>query len=203
MDLQELRAKLDKHKTKRELLLEQEEQLLADKKTVKQQHSDAVKAREVVIHVANETLAQLSKSVEDLVTQALDTLSENPYTFKMDFVTRRNQTECDLWFCRNGKYIPPMKASGGGAVDVSSFALRCTFLTLAGKRPILFLDEPFKFLSVDKQEYGSSMLQSISEQLGVQIIMVSHLPRIIQSVDRVIKVSLKNDVSSITYTKKD
>lgn len=193
----ELQDVISKHKIKKELLVERKQQLMDNKITISEQLTNTIKARELIHHVAQQTLAQLSVSIGKLVTQALHAVFDDPYDFKVDFVTRRNQTECDLLFTKHECDMDPLDASGGGAVDVASFALRCTFLALSSGRPILILDEPFKFLSVDLQEYGSEMLKTISEELNVQIIMVTHLPKIIQSVDKVIRVVQQNGVSKL------
>jgi len=74
---------------------------------------------------------------------------------------------------------------GGGAVDVAAFALRMAFIAIRGGRPILVLDEPFKFVSVDLQNKCSDMIKELSRKLSIQVIMVSHLPEIISGADRI------------------
>jgi DNA repair exonuclease SbcCD ATPase subunit len=109
-----------------------------------------------------------------------------------------NKAECDLLFVKDGQEIDPLTAAGGGAIDVASFALRAAIWGIKPTRPVFILDEPFRFVSVDLQEKCSEMLKKISETLGVQIIMVSHLPNIIGSADEIFKVQYVNGESKVS-----
>ena len=163
------------------------------------QYETACKTRKWVQTVAAKTQEQISSSIGDLVTKSMSSVFADPYQFKVRFVPRRNKTECDLLFHRDGFDVDPIDASGGGAVDIASFALRATFWMLDDStRPIIILDEPFKFVSADLQPYCGNMLKSMSDDLGVQIVMVSHLPDIIRSADNIIEISNQNGVSVIT-----
>ena len=147
-----------------------------------------VQARAVVQDVAKSTLSKLELHIASIVSLALSSVFPDPYEFVLEFVERRNQTEAMLWFKRGEELLKPEDASGCGPMDVASFALRIAFISLANQRRVVILDEPFKYVSVDLQEACSEMLKMISEKLGIQIIMISHLPRIIESADTVFEV---------------
>ena len=91
-----------------------------------------------------------------------------------------------------------MDAVGGGVIDIISLSLRIAYWSMKPNRPVFILDEPLRFLSVDLQERASEMLKTISDELGVQIIMVSHLPNIIGSADKVFNVKQVKGKSVIT-----
>jgi len=99
---------------------------------------------------------------------------------------------------RNNIDRHPLESNGGGLADIISSALRSTFLVLSELRPVLILDEPFKFLSEDLQSYCCVMLKTISEQLGIQVIMVSHLNEMKEIANSIVHVSQVQGVSSIT-----
>jgi len=149
------------------------------------------KARAIIQRVAKETQQSLEYHVGELVSLALFGIFPDPYKFVVEFVERRNKTECDLWFERGGEYVHPFDASGGGAVDVASFALRSSIWGLGKSRNVLGLDEPFRFLSRELQPRATEMLQEISHRLGLQIIMITHSPDLIEGADRVFKTSLR------------
>jgi DNA repair exonuclease SbcCD ATPase subunit len=69
-----------------------------------------------------------------------------------------------------------MDASGGGAVDVASFALRIASWSMKQPRfkNTIILDEPLKNLDKERQEKGSAMLKEVSKRLGIQFIIVTH-----------------------------
>jgi DNA repair exonuclease SbcCD ATPase subunit len=119
---------------------------------------------------------------------AMASVFPDPYEFRVRFIQRRNRTECDLFFVKNEEECDPLTAAGGGAVDVAGFALRVAVWSLKKTRNVFILDEPFRFLSVNLQAKCSAMMKEISDKLKVQVILVSHLPNIIESADKVFKI---------------
>lgn len=157
-------------------------------------------AQTIIQTVAQETQEQLQYHVSELVTLAMAGVFDDPYEFEIEFVQRRGRTEADLWFVRGGQKIHPMSASGGGAVDVASFALRVSLWSLAPVRTrnVLVLDEPLHFLKGEVlPEKGSAMIKEISEKMGLQVIMISHIPDQIEGADRVFNVSMSGGVSKV------
>lgn len=145
-------------------------------------------AQQILQKAAAETQQMLEYHISNVCSLALAAVFPDPYEFRAKFVVRRNSTECDLLLVKDGNEISPMDAVGGGVIDIVSFGLRVAYWSIKPNRPVFVLDEPFRFLSVDLQERASEMLKTISEELGIQIIMVSHLPNIIGSADKVFKV---------------
>jgi hypothetical protein len=158
-------------------------------------------AQTIIINVASVTQQELEYHIGELVTLALASVWDDPYQFGVEFVQRRNRTECDMFFIRNGKRIDPLTASGGGAVDVASFALRMSLWSLANPRTrnTVIEDEPLKWLKgLDLPEKGAVMRKEISDKLGVQLISISHIPDQIDGADQRIEVKLRNGVSQVS-----
>jgi len=44
---------------------------------------------------------------------------------------------------------------------------------------------------------ASQLLKEVSSKLGIQIIMISHIPELIESADKIIYVENKNEMSKI------
>ena len=147
--------------------------------------------------VAQKTQEQLVLHIQDVVNTALDTCFPDEYVFNLVFEIKRNKTEARLVFMKNGFEIDPMEASGGGVVDVASFALRIAAWSLGKTNNVICLDEPMKFLSRDLQPRAGEILQEISKKLGIQFIMVSHVADIIQSADRVFEINLNKGASMV------
>lgn len=182
-------------------------------------------AMNIIQHVAQLTQKELEYHVSELVTLAMAAVFDDPYEFEVDFVQRRNRTECDLWFVRNGKRVDPMSCSGGGAQDVAAFALRVSLWTLSQQRTqnTFILDEPLTALKGDKcrrcgvekrrhstnptacksyvsnemPQKGFLMIHEISKKVGLQIIMASHIQDQIDKADREIQVRLVDGVSHV------
>lgn len=148
-------------------------------------------AREIVREVGLKTQQNLQFHISDIASLALNAVFDDPYELKVDFVQRRNKTECDLLFVRDGNEIEPMEASGYGAVDIASFALRVASWSLKNQksRPVIILDEPMRFLSQDRQVHASNMIKELSDKLHIQFIIVTHEEVLTEYADKIFFVS--------------
>jgi predicted ATPase len=153
--------------------------------------------------VAQETQEQLKIHVEDIVQLALDAMFPDKYTFEIQFNIAYGKTTAELVFIskQSGHIVDPMIASGGGVVDVCSFALRLACWTLSrGVDKVIILDEPFRFVSKNLQERAGTLLKELSLKLGIQIILTTHLDALIDAADKTINVKLdRQGVSQIAY----
>lgn len=195
---QQLNKELDRRIVKRDDIKER----LKEAKRLKVYHrkrvASAKKLLEIVRKVIKETQEILKAHISNLVTMALSAVFPDPYEFELDFVQRRGQTECDIFFVKNGERMSPVDASGGGALDVASFALVCVFWTINKKRPVLLFDECFKFLhSPELQENCGLMVKEVAERLKLQIIIVSDQRYILENADKVFEVSQTNGISEV------
>jgi DNA repair exonuclease SbcCD ATPase subunit len=198
-EIQTLRNRLEQQKgqlqqVENSLLTLQTE--LKEKGRSLRQHEQA---KEIIREVGLKTQMQLQVSISDITSLALEAVFPDPYELKVEFVQRRNKTECDLYFVRDGNKIDPLTASGVGAVDVASFALRIASWSMMQPRTnnTIILDEPFRFLSKNYQEQASLMLKEISKKLGLQIILVSHEEALTENVDKVFNVGIRKGISYV------
>jgi len=152
---------------------------------------DSEKAQIIMQKVAKETQESIKFHVEDLVTTAIESVFPETYKFLLEFEIKRNRTEINILLLKNGEKVSPMDSSGGGLIDVISFALRLSLWSLykGKKQSIMILDEPFKFLSRDLQDKAGQMLKQLSSMLGIQVIMVTHIPDLIRNADMVFDLS--------------
>ena len=150
------------------------------------------------------TQSQLSEQISGIVTSALAAVNFS-YSFVIEFVQRRNTTECDLWFKRNGKLYKPLSSCGFGAADIASLALRVSYLKLDGEaRNVLVLDEPTRALSLDKHELASMMIKELSRmEGGLQFIIVTHSVLLSSYADKVFNVTKENDISHVIEVEKN
>jgi len=205
MNLTEFRQKLERKKG-------QAEQINADLKATQKSIHDlekeisfSEKAQAIIIAVAKLTQEELEYRITEPVSLALAAVyDDSAYKMAAYFdITGRGTTECRLGFERDGNFKNPFDASGGGPVDVASFALRVGSLSLESPkcRPVLFLDEPFKWISRNKMPLAGMMLKEISEKLNLQIIMVTHIPELIEAADKLFEVTINKGFSSIKEIK--
>jgi len=197
--IQAYRTKLEQLKGKRAKIVED----IALLKTEIEQSETSLKqheqAREIIREVGLKTQSQLQVYISDIATLALNAVFDDPYELQVEFVQRRNKTECDIFFVRDGNRIDPLTASGGGAVDIASFALRIASWSMATPhtRNTIVLDEPFRFLSMGLQERAATMLKEISTKLGIQFILITHNEILASFADKTFEVKLKKGISQI------
>ena len=142
-------------------------------------------ALSLIQEVAKQVQSNLQIIISSFVTEALGSIFEDPYEFRLSFVERRRQVEADLSLVRDGLEVSPLDAAGGGVVDVISFALRLLFWSVGDYRPIMILDEPFKNLSADLQPLAGAFLRQMVEKLGIQFLIISHIQQLIGEADKV------------------
>jgi hypothetical protein len=157
----------------------------------------------LVQKVAKETQEQLKFQIEDIVKTCIDTCFPDEYDFKVEFEIKRGKTECALKFYKNGHEIDDLlESGGGGVVDVASLGLRVSAWCLGNTANTLVLDEPGKFVSRCLVRQFADVIKVLSEKLGLQIIMVSHIPEFIENSEKVFGVKLQKEgkweVSKVT-----
>jgi len=208
MDVKNLRNSLERLKGQKNQIQKNISSLKIEIKEKKRDLHKHEQAREIIREVGLKTQEQLSVHISDITSLALESVFPEPYSLEVDFVQRRNKTECDLSFNRDGNIVNPKTASGVGAVDVAAFALRVASWTMQVPHtsPIILLDEPFKHLKgVEPNKRVLEMIKEISKRIGMQIITVSdeRIPRedIIETADKVFEISIKNKISKVKYLK--
>ena len=160
------------------------------------------KAKEVLNEVSSKTQQQLSFHISDVTSMAEEAVFDDPYELVMDFIQRRDKTECDILFKRGEELIKPLDASGFGTVDIASFALRIAAWSMNTPRTrnTIILDEPFGWLSNDMQERASEMIKEIADKLQIQFIIITHDSSLSSYADRIFEVKLeKREVNGKEY----
>jgi DNA repair exonuclease SbcCD ATPase subunit len=105
--------------------------------------------------------------------------------------------EADILFLKNENEGKPIEIAGGGTLDVASFALKTAIWAIKPTNNVMILDEPFHFLSRDLQSKCSQMIKMIQEKMKIQFIIVSHIPEITESADRIFNVENIKGVSKV------
>lgn len=201
----ELARKIVGDKAVRDKLIQQHEDGVKEVDDLTKYKEDCEKAQVVVQNVAKITQQQIKYELSELATLAMETVFPNPQKIDIEFDLKRGKTECVISFVDpvTGDKINPIRESSGGSIDVAALALQISLWSLQQDRSrnTFILDEPLKFLKgQDLPEKGAQLIKEISERLGVQIIMVSHSPELIDSADRVFEVTQnRKGVSRVTY----
>ncbi len=202
-----LKSKFDRIQQLRGRQEEKQKQLDTAKLQVRQLRRDyrlSEQAQIIIQQVAKTTQKNLEYQISNIVSLALATVFDDPYEFEMEFVVRRNKTECDLWFKRNDERIKPIEDAGLGAVNVACFALKIAAWKISQPRSrnIMIFDEPFIRLKGREANLRALKLaKTISSDLKLQIIMISDervpIEDIKETADKIFITSIKNGVTSL------
>jgi DNA repair exonuclease SbcCD ATPase subunit len=154
-----------------------------------QEKEDNINSLDLVRLTAQKTQFVLENSIKAVSNSALKCVFGDKYELGMDFNLKRNSNEIDIYLLEKGtnNRVKPTDACGGGVIDLLSMSLRITMWTLKRPRtrPLLILDEPFKFLSRDLKPLAAEMIKNLSESLKIQMLIVSHEKDIIECSDKV------------------
>jgi len=200
MNLKQIRSEVDQRRGKRSGLLEDKKAATKDLQKFTILSRRLEEAQTIIRTVTLQTQQELQYHISSITSMALEAVFADPYQFEVEFVERRNKTEADVYFTKNGDKIDPMSGSGGGVVDIAAFSLRASLRQLQSNasRKILILDEPFRFLSKGLQPRAAEMLREISLKLGLQIIMVTHNEDLMKAADKTFYVDQKRGRSIVT-----
>lgn len=130
----------------------------------------------ILQEVAQQVEQEAHSKIASVVTRCLEAVFEEPYEFRILFEKKRGQTEARLIFLQHGEEIDPKSSCSGGVLDVAAFALRlaCLLLSKPPVRKVLFLDESFRMVAKENLPRVGQLLEELSEELKVQIILVTH-----------------------------
>lgn len=175
-------------------------------KSLNQQNQRLKETEEYAIllsRVRGEFEALLDKSrkgiqdkISSVVTTALREIWGGEPEFSINFIIRRNQPEAEfeLIFPDHGGSLD--ESVGGGIEDIIGTVLRVVFFHVMNIQGSLFLDEPGKWLDSRRSVLFSQFLKKLSQEFGIQLIIVTHKEAITERADRVFNIELDADGKS-------
>jgi DNA repair exonuclease SbcCD ATPase subunit len=201
--LNELKNLSERKIGKKEQVEQEIAELTRNIRTNRKHGKNLTEAHEIIKIVGGETQQQIQYHISDITSLALESVFSNPYKLMMNFEERRGKIECDLLFERNGDIIKPKDAAGFGQMDIASLALRVAAWSMQSPRtrPTILIDEPFHWLSRNFHEEASQMVKTLSDKLGIQFIICTHIPELAECADKVFNVKLKSKVSQVKELK--
>lgn len=191
------RKKLDKKLTEIQLLQTTEKDCKSELIRLEEELELLKEAREVFKKASLITQNHLAEHLSKIVTKALQAVFyEKEIFFKVKFVERRNTTECDFWLEENGHEFEIMGSRGFGMADIASFALRVAYVLLHSVDNVLIIDEPFRNLDKNKQPFASQMIKELSNELGMQFIISTHVDSLKEYADKSFEIIQKDNISN-------
>lgn len=190
MKIEEIERSLTILANRRSFLKDQISEKKKEVKRLKRLEQAQKDARDIIREASQITQSKMKVTVTDVVTSFLRAVPfRNKYEFQMEFVQKRNNVGCELFFSRGDKRISPIDSSGYGTSDVASFALSSGYVLLSdGVSKVLIADEPFANLNKSNHVYVFEMIKQLSTEFGFQIILSTHETSVIEGADNVVEV---------------
>jgi len=195
--LANIEAEINEYKVRRAVCIEQLNDL-SDK--IAQIDSDLDifdKTRLFLQKVSDTAREQIKTRLEQIVTNALQAVRGQEYSFRVRIrPSAAGRPEIDfLTVTRVGDQeieSLPSLGKGGGVIDIISTTLKFAMLEIENNAGIIWMDEPFKFVSEEYVENASSLLQYMGETSGRQIIVITHNPEFVRTSNKKIKLLQRN-----------
>lgn len=146
------------------------------------------------------TRNEVKTKLETLANLALSSVfTDKQMEFRV--VPNRNKKGLfyELYIITDGNITPLEDCKGGGVLDIISLCLRISYLRIfkGSLRQVLILDEPFKNLDDIRRPAAIEWLSTTAKEMGLQLIIVTHLVDLIEKADKAIKVEQINGVSKV------
>lgn len=161
--------------------------LTEEVETLGQEVELMTKVSAVLHELSTSVQERFLRSIEALISEGLSAVFEVPIAFKIKSTTRNRQVNLDFELeNEDGTVTDLMDARGGGLVSLCGVLLRVVMVRLMSDRvrQILVLDEPLGMLSAEYQPAAGELLRKLAHELGIQIILVSHNPELLESADK-------------------
>lgn len=157
-------------------------------------------SRDIMSRVGVLAQQEIKGVIEELVTQALQAVFGDDYSFEVDNQILRNKPETNFYVVIEGHRHLLKGELGGGVVDLTAFCLRVVLWAINSPRTsnVIILDEPLRFLDKIRLEKAGIMIRKLSEMLGIQFIIVSHEEQLIDVADRAYHVECVNGLSIVS-----
>lgn len=139
---------------------------------------------------------ELETRIQTLVDYGVRMVFGEAYRFVVRSELKGKSVRTEFFLVDHGIELSLLDATGGGIGDVVAFLLRVVMLCLIpGQRRVLILDEPFKFVSTTHFQRLEALMQELTAQLGLQILMVTHKTELIDAATTLVRVTKGNGPS--------
>ena len=203
-DIEEKKAIYNNQKGQKEQLEENKEEIIKRLDKCKSEIDLLDQVNIYLQQVSDHARHQAKEQIEALVTQALQFVFGEQFSFEVEIEEKRSRPAAEFYVVSEYEDQTiknrPQDARGGGVVDVVSLALRVAVLQTFSRPKILgplVLDEPTKHVSEEYITRVTKFLKNVSEMYGRQIIVVTHQQHLSQVADKAFLVELSGSKSEV------
>lgn len=143
--------------------------------------------------------AELQGRIEALVSEGLQAVFQEDLGFRLLPGNERGQPTLRFAITGHGVETDVLEARGGGLAAVIGFLLRVILVALHPERARRFfvLDETFGMVSAGFQEELGRFIRRLCDEADLQVLLVTHAPRVGLHADKVYEVAHDGTQTSI------
>ena len=204
-DIEQKKAEYNNQKGQKEQLEKNKKEIINDLEQCRDKIDLLDQVNIYLQQVSDYARQQAKEQIEALVTQALQFVFGEQFSFEVEIEEKRSRPAAEFYVVSEYEDQKiknrPQNARGGGVVDVVSLALRVAVLQTFSRPKILgplVLDEPTKHVSEEYITQVTKFLKNVSEMYGRQIIVVTHQQHLSQVADKAFLVELEGSKSQVT-----
>jgi hypothetical protein len=171
----------------------------------KSNRTEWLMSREFFTQIAELSQADITDYLESTVSLAMDVIpSDEEQSLLAEFVTRRNQQELDMYFQEGEQEPVPLDSKldfvGNSVEEVIAFASKLCTWSIMNPRPAPFQahDEPFRALKDENIGNVLKFVKELQEELGLQMLILTHRPDIASIGDRVFYLDKKKGRTTVS-----
>ena len=184
----ERQKELDRKTAENGLLQRRIEEAEQEMVTIGKQLDIGQEALQLLEDVANGRRANMKGSIEKVITEALQVIYGPRYSVRLEYDVKNNRSFLDIKVVKqlsNGaEVVRNPSGCGQGVSDTVSVPLRLLVILGSKTDKVCVLDESYKQVNPERVELVSQFIKQVSEELGLQIVMMSHHETMRESVDR-------------------
>lgn len=159
------------------LLKSQIESIQSEEKQLRYKSDLYQKCSEMFKLWLEDSLKQNVDSIAELATTGLKhTIFDQNLSFKIKQESKYNRLTMKFLLEENNTEGDPVSSFGGGAAVIISFILRIAVMTRMKMANLLLLDESMVAVANMYVPSAASFMRQLSEQTGINILMVTHNP---------------------------
>ena len=171
-------------------------------KEIKEHDAEVVMMGKVLVlfHSLTEKVqTEFAAGIESVVSAGLLAVFDEAIQFKIDTKVRGNNVNVDFRLINeNSTETNLLDARGGGVVAVTCSILQMVFVRLLDVQKIVFLDEPFAHLSAEYVPAMAQLLQKMSRDLGIQVVLITHQDEFLEHADKAYRIEKHGDAATAT-----
>lgn len=143
--------------------------------------------------------------IESLINDGIEyVIGDNSVSIKIESSIKNNKVQYAINILDNKNNIEGGTESfGGGILAIISFIFRIVIMHISKMFPLIVIDENLTFVSHHYQERLSQFIKHISSQFNINVLMISHSPKLNTYADKIYEMKKVDGISRLEESVND